>query len=223
MKQGLLWWVLAAAALTPVGGCGTTSDQRIAALQRVVNATAEQSNQMDAKIVLLQRALASAQNLLADPNLASATLVNIRADVATLQAKLDAAKPVKQLLDQNLVAYQAQLTATLAAGPVDIATEAKTYGQGITAVSPILPPPWNALAALLGVAVTVGGAVAGAAVKGRKDAGAISGIVASVDALLQSDQIKDLETAKNLLARAQVKTPGAAAMVAAAKEARGVS
>jgi len=218
MRQGLLWWGLVAAVL-PLGGCGTTSDQRLAELQTAVTWTAEQSQRMEARIVLLQQALTSAQVLLADPNLAPATLVKLRDDITMIQAKLVAAQPVKKMLDQNLTAYQTRLAAALASGPVDIATEAKTYGQGITAVSPILPAPWNAVAALLGVAVTAGGAVAGAFVKGKKDAGAIAGIVTSVDALLQSDQIKDLEAAKNLLARAQVKTPGAAEAVTAAKAA----
>jgi hypothetical protein len=207
--------------VAPLGGCGTTSEQRVAQLQRAVTATQEMSKQVSAKVTELQGALANAQALAKNSAATPAQIAKLTNDITTIQAKLATAKPLQDHLDQQLAAYQTQLTAALTAGPLDAAGEAQVYGQGVSAVGAVLPPPWNIYAGLVGSLIGIVGGVVGTVARGRKADAAMAGTVAGVtqllDALPTPDQVTkaaaagvtviDAESAKNMLARSQAKDP----------------
>lgn len=198
-----------------VGGCGLTSEQRLAALQRTVATTQNLSSQLSARISDLEKALADAQILAKQPGVPPATVAKLQADIALLQGRINQAKPMQEQLDQRLAAYQAQLTAALEK-PIDVAGEAQVYGQGVSAIGAILPPPFNVYAGLIGSLIGIGGGVIGAIVKGKKDGNAVDGLVAGVNALLDSPIVGEKkEEAKSVLARAQAKNAGTVKMVQA--------
>jgi hypothetical protein len=190
--------------VAPLGGCGTTSEQRVAQLQRAVTATQEMSKQVSAKVTELQGALANAQALAKNSAATPAQIAKLTNDITTIQAKLATAKPLQDHLDQQLAAYQTQLTAALTAGPLDAAGEAQVYGQGVSAVGAVLPPPWNIYAGLVGSLIGIVGGVVGT-------------VARLLDALPTPDQVTkaaaagvtviDAESAKNMLARSQAKDP----------------
>jgi hypothetical protein len=215
MKRTTLTLMVLGLVLIPLGGCELTPDQRVTALQGAVQKTQDISLQLNDKIVLLEGALTKAQAMLGDPNQSNATLVKLRDDIALLQSKLAAAKPVKELIDANLTAYQQQLAAALAGGPLDTQKEFAAYGQGVTTATAALPAPFNLIGLLIGsVVLPLVGGIVGAIAKGKKDRKAIAGIVASVSTLLADTAVvPNADAAKNVLAREQVKVPEAAAAV----------
>ena len=196
----------------PLAGCDMTGEQRIAQLQQAVTATQQLSQQLAAKIGEFEKALADAQALAQQPGVDPAIVAKLQSDIAFLQAKLAQAKPVQQALDKQLATYQESLKVALAS-PIDVEAEAKLYGQGVSAVGAVLPPPFNIYVGLIGSLIGVGGGIIGAILKGRKDGKSFTGIVDSVSVLLNSPLVTDKEAAKSILAREQVKTPGAATEV----------
>jgi hypothetical protein len=246
MKRRTVQIIALCLLISPLAGCGLTSQERVTALQGAVTHAQEISQQLDGQIKILQDAIGQAKAGLTDPNATDAATVYLREALPKLEAKLAAVQPVKKLVDQQLAAFQAQLAALLAAGPVDVQKEFAAYGQGVTSVGSALPPPLNVLALLLGsIGLPLVGAIVGAIAKGRKDQTqlaevqstnqtAVAGIVASVSKLLQKlpteEQVVeatkigipanlpiiDVEAAKDTLARAQTKVPEAAAAVRAA-------
>ncbi len=221
--------IIFAICILPLGGCNLTPDQRVAALDKAVTSDQAISQQMDARIQQLEQVITNARAMLADPNITNETLVYLREALPKLEAKLAAAKPVKQIVDQNLAALQKQLAAALTAGPVDLQKEFATYGQGVTSTTAALPAPFNLIGLLIGsIILPLVGGIIGAIAKGKQaktqlaevqatNGTALRGIVASVSALLNDvSLVPNPEAAKDLLAREQVKVPAAAAAVRAA-------
>lgn len=169
MKRTTLTLIVLALVLVPIGGCGLTPDQRVAALQGAIARTQEMSLQLDSQIQAIQQAVAQANVTLADPNAGGAAAAYLREALPKLEAKLAASVPIKKLVDQQLAALQAQFAALQAAGPLDVQKEFAAYGQGVTSVGGALPPPYNTIALLLGsVGLPVIGAIAGAFAKGKQ-------------------------------------------------------
>lgn len=211
--KGLLVIVVVTFGAMSLPGCKGVPEERIAQLESVITTAETQSKALDMRIDQVDAVLVEAKRLLADPNLGSEFLAKIRADVVALEAKLAQARPIKATLDAQLTAYRAQLAAALAAGPITPQAEWQLYGQGVTSIAPVLPAPWNAWLAIIGAGIGLVGGVVGSLTKGRSDKVAVKGIVNSVSQLLGSSVVTDQEAAKCILAREQVKTPGAAEAV----------
>lgn len=212
MKARTFQVIIFCLLMAPIGGCSLTSEQRVAELQKAVMLTQNLSNQLSARILDLEKALADAQALAKQPGVPPATVAKLQTDIAALQTRIAQAKPMQEALDQQLAAYQTQLTAAMAA-PIDIAGEAQVYGQGISTIGAVLPPPFNVYAGLIGSMIGIGGGFLGAFLKGKKDGNAFDGMVAATNALLDSPIIGDKkEEAKSVLARGQAKNANAVKM-----------
>lgn len=218
MKTFIRVLVLLFAMVTfaPVGGCvdDGQSAQRIAALQNVLQVTRVAVEDYSAKADAIAAAVDAAAAKLADPNVVGDKLAEVkrqydelRASYAAVRAKLDETVAVEKV-------YEAKLAAAQAAGAIDAQQEIALYGEGATAVAPMLPPPWNAVVLALVPVVT---AVAGAVVKGRADKkvaeaaqaqhdAEVKGVVTSVDKLVESGLVTDAVAAKKLLAYEQART-----------------
>ena len=218
-------------------GCNTTSDERIAALQTALDSVEAKSKQYDATIATLMPSIATLQKALTDPNLTGPNASKLATELADLQAKYQVLVSLKATVDQQATAYDAVLQKARADGNIDIQKELSLYGQGAVAVSAALPPPFNAILLGIGAVLTAAGGIAGAFVKGQATQGqvatatqaanttatqatdqlstaqtAIQGIVASVDALLQSPLVTNAKDAKALLAAHQASNAPQAAV-----------
>ena len=219
------WWAAVAVLIVPCGGCGLDSAQRIAALQTALEKAQFASAEYAARLDVVLEALDAVRAQLDDPNLAGETTARIEAELADLQAKYAALKGVKQIVDKQVSDYTEILAKARAAGDVDIAKELQLYGQGVGAVAPALPPPFNAYAALAGALLTAAGGAAGAYVRGRaakKAETAIKEIVAGgeefqrlVTVATPSDILNIAETFKGIQHRNQ--SPATEGLVKAAR------
>ena len=223
--------ILSIVLLTP--GCDTTSQQRLAALQAALKTAETASKDYDSRLAAMEPAITALTQMLTDPNVTGATAQQVKTTLADLKAKYAAVKALKAAVDEKMTAYSAVLAKAQEAGNIDIQKELEVYGQGVTLVSGALPPPFNAIGLGIGAVMTAVGGIAGAFAKGKQAKHAqttvVTGIVDSVGALLAAlpsrqdvdaqtagvvqPPVMDIETAKDILARAQVKVPAAAAAV----------
>jgi uncharacterized coiled-coil protein SlyX len=218
-----------------LSGCGKDSTQRLAFLESTVKATDSQIADANSTLNQLKSEWLTLRTALADPNNGSAQMQALGAQMARVQAQLIPVVSKFKSLQSQKTSYVSELDALVKSGNVTPEQEFKEYGKGVTQIGGVLPPPFNTLAGIIGGIILPGvGAIAGSIVRGRKakaDAQiqqdktdmAVGGIVGSVSKLLGTlpesrapgDTTGQLtqDEAKNILAREQVKVPGAAAAV----------
>lgn len=160
MRVRTLCIIAALTWLIPIGGCGTTSAERVAVLEAAVTAMQARSGQVDAAIAALETFLADGAQLLAEPNLPAGDIERIAAAVVTASAKLESAQVVKGRVDAALSDLQAQLAAADAVtGP---GAELQLIGSAVSTIGAHAPPPYGTYAALAGSLITaIGGVIVG--------------------------------------------------------------
>jgi len=82
----------------------------------------------------------------------------------SLEAALASKKPELDLLLKNEAAYKVELDQIAARGNAGAGDEMEAYGKGVSALAPLLPPPWNLILGTLASVVT---AIGGVLVRGR--------------------------------------------------------
>jgi hypothetical protein len=222
MRQGCLWWLLVAAALLPMGGCGTDSGQRIAWLEAQLKTSEGVIADLQPVVTALESEWLTLRTQWADPN-NSAQVQSLAARMKMIEMSLGPKKASLEAALKIVPQYRAELEQAIQNG-VAPGAEVQLYGKGVTAVGTAVGGPWGAVLAAAGMLLT---GIGTAVVKGQRDKlemanqkmdsdTAIGGIVASVKALLANPAVvPNPEAAKDILAREQVKVPLAAAAVRA--------
>ena len=206
-------------------GCtdNAKNEAALSALENDLKVMRQYVVEYSAKADAIAAGVEAAQQRLADPNLNGDALAKTRAQLAEMQAVY---ATVRAKIDQYTSAskdYETKLAAARAAGAGQGETIA-VVGEGAKTIGTFLPPPFNLVAEGVG-ALLVG--VGGYYAKKRQSdaelatsAAATVGIVKSVDALLASPLVTDIDAAKKLLAYQQAKiAPEAVAAVQQAKQA----
>lgn len=210
----LLALLLVAAAFA-VGGCGTTSAQRIAWASTAAREAATLSAELEEPLARLTDELDNARGELAAaaPDSIDAAKWQTRVDelaerVRNVAAKKAEADRVFAELDTKLVELRAKADATLA-------DEVGAVAGGIKIVGSALPQPWNAIVGVLGSLLGVGATAWGKrerrqrkAAEVKKDVAerAVVEVVRGVETLKPDDpkQAADIDTA--LAARQSTET-----------------
>jgi uncharacterized protein YlxW (UPF0749 family) len=190
-------------------GCASTSAGRVAQLQGAMSVAQNQVQTLEAIVEQCEAATQEAQAFLADPNLLPGVREKIVSQAAAVETQLQQYRPRLQALQSRIEQLQ-DLIAQAQAGEMDWAKEIQTYGQSITAGSAELPGPLGGYGALLGLALTFVGGVAGFFTRAKKAQAdldthqqqtdnIVAGIVGSVNALLQSSAVPNPDAAKQVL------------------------
>lgn len=186
----MLMVVLFCVMLVPLAGCDSTSAQRIESLKFLVDNSLRQSAQLDASIDKLEAVIQEQKKALADPNTPDGRMADIVAFLEKASATLGTAQAKKQVLEEQMTKWQAQIEAIQASGEVGIGDELDLYGQGIAEGGKILPPPYSTFAILLGTLLSAAGGMYGTAK--RKQAQQAQSEAAAKDTVAQ-DIIKSVE------------------------------
>lgn len=184
-----------------LAGCGSSTSDRLELYDQAVSRLEQASEQIDGRLAAIDAFLASAQTALSDPNLGDAA-GEILAGVQAAIAKRDEALEVKAKVDVALAQIRAQIDQVRAHGSIDVSDEISLVGRGLAAAG---QAAGGAIGAWL---VAIGGlvAAAGGVVKGNRAKHVTEKVIASVDTLLGSSLVTDVEGAKKLLAKDQGST-----------------
>jgi uncharacterized membrane protein YeaQ/YmgE (transglycosylase-associated protein family) len=205
-----------AVILLMVSGCGTTPQDRLAAMQSVLSTAQVQAGNVQNVISQFEAASADAKKILSDPNLPAATREQVTGYITQVDQQLAKYRPVLSGLQTAITKLQAQIAVAQASGEnLDLGTEIQRYGQTIGLGGAALPAPFNAYAALAGLVTTVVGGVVGSVIRSKKDQTVLAqqkqqadtvvqAIVGSVNELLASNVVTDAEAAKKVLKDYQV-------------------
>ncbi len=166
--QILLCTVLLAA------GCGTTSKDRLAYVQKEVTQLQAWSAATDVAIRDLRGVIATTQALLADPN-AAADPVRASAVIATAQQQLDAKLAYKATIDAKLAEMQQYLKA-LPADP-DVSHELGFAGITISSVGTSIGGTIGGWLGLAGVILTALATALGSIIKARQASAQLGQVV----------------------------------------------
>lgn len=225
MRRLLLSTVLLFALF--VCGCGEPQANMQALDAALVNVRAVALEyQADANAITV--AVDAVRKRLSDPNITNETAIKARDVLVELLALHAQIQPKLSAALQAEKTYEAKVAALAADANTTRSQEVVAYGEGAKAVSTFLPPPFNTIVAAIGtLAVGIGGWYAKkkqsdvTVAKQRSDAAAeLTGVVASVDKLLQSGLVTDAAAAKKLLAYTQATlAPAAVAAVQRVKDA----
>ncbi len=171
MRTSLLILTLIILMGGTIGGCDTTSEQRITALKTAVDTTQVLLTQATDKVASLEKSLLANEAMAKNPSITPEQLQQLKDELASIKSAMAVVKPAKDFFEAQMAGYQKDLADALATGSIDKAKEIKLYAKGIgsgaTSVSAVLPPPWNLIVALLGAGAT---ALAGSKLTARKDA-----------------------------------------------------
>jgi hypothetical protein len=130
--------VIFAMFIAPIGGCGTTSEQKLAAVERAVTYLRAESSKMDQRLATLDEFITRTTTALSDPNIAGSVTAAIREELLRAQAEKPAVLAAKAKADQVLADLQANAERIRAGGQVDAAAllrlAAQTLGGVGTAV-----------------------------------------------------------------------------------------
>jgi len=136
-------------------GCESTSAERVAAVQSVVNQANSVSQSVNASIADVNQTIAALE-LLNNSNITITveSKIQIQAALAAAKTKLNALVQQKQKADDVLSRAMAVLN-TIDTNDVTLETELATYGQVVTAVAPSLPASISGYAYLAGILIPV--------------------------------------------------------------------
>jgi len=155
----LLLLILLVCCYLPLGGCDSTSAERVDRLKLLVDRSLQQSAQLDASIDKLQTVIEEQKTVLVDPNTSDSHAGDIAAFLAKASEMLGKAQEKKHTVEQQMAKWQGQIEQIQATGSINVGDELDLYGQGITGGSQALPPPYNLYGMLLGTVLSaVGGA-----------------------------------------------------------------
>ena len=220
-----LWMAALAAGMMLLSGCGTTPEQRIAALQAQAQRAEQVVGQLGAAIPQVEAAAEQLRAVLADPAIDAALRDKTLTVLAAAEVKLAQMRSAEQAAAATLATLLEAIATLQAGGTITVAEEVQLYGQIGQQVSTALPPPWGGLVLLASSLVTlIGGLIGGAAKQKLADkdqidrkAATLEEVVGSVDALLREldarpDEIGSAAAAKTILKTNQSTATRAAVM-----------
>ena len=186
-------------------GCDQTSGQRIDSIRAVISQASSINSAIDASFADVSAVIASCELVLNDPNIPEDMKTQVRLALLKAKAKLDSLIIQKKKVTDILASYQLALDA-VDTNNLTPQQEIAIYGQGAIALAPLLPEKARGYVYLTTLLVPVIGGLVGSIIKNvrqaRKidnDKAVLTDIVVSVDKLLKSDQVKDIEEAKFIL------------------------
>lgn len=174
-------------------GCDMISYQRVAMLENAVLQAEKISDDLGVRLDEMEAVLVETQAALNDPNLPA----DLREQLNNLLTQTVDGIKVVSAKRGEYGALITRLRKQIAEakeegmGPGD---ELKLYGEGLTTVGKSLPPPIGAYVTLAGI---VAGIIGGVFAKKRKQE--LVGVVKSVDKLLESSAVPDVEAGKIVL------------------------
>jgi len=204
-----------------ISGCTWTSQERISFLQNAVNQEQAVSTQLGSDVNALQVSIEQGRVFLSDPNIEPNLVTQINAALDKAQAGLVATITNKARVDALVTNWKAQID-TLMKDPnsINIGNELGVYGQGISSIGTILPPPYGTYAYIGGALLTaIGGFFARRQLieqpKVDEYKSNVANIIQSVDALLKAIPKEAVPVAKEALK--DVQTPEVRYLVATVK------
>jgi hypothetical protein len=133
MRTRMFIFIALIAAGLPLGGCDSTSQQRIAAIQKTVGELEKRSAQLDAAVSGLQVFMADAKGMLADPNVTGEASGKLAELIEKTQAQITEQLATKAKIDAVLAALQQKLQQVDAGGQVDVSDELALLANGLSA------------------------------------------------------------------------------------------
>jgi len=190
-------------------GCDQTSGERIAAVKNLVNQASGVNASIDASLADINTVIASCEFVLADPNIPDDLKPQVQAALIKAKAKLDYLKAQKQKAVDILAAYKPMLD-SIDTNSADINTELAVYGKGGAALGVAVGGKAGGVIYLLSALIPLVGGLVASVIKNLRQSGqlkdskaVLEDVVSSVNQLLESDQVKDIEEAKFLLQDSQ--------------------
>ena len=168
MRQGLLWWLLVAAALVPMGGCGTTSEQKLAALDQAVVYLQGESAKLDARLAGIDSLIAKTEGALSDPNLAGQVTSQVLAALRQAQQEKPALLAAKAKADVILADLKASAEQLQAGGAVDTQALLQLAAQTIGGVGVAVGGPVGGWMGVVGMILAGVVGAGGVGVAGQK-------------------------------------------------------
>jgi hypothetical protein len=220
-KRFLSFCVLCSVFCLLLSGCDTTPQERIAFLQNAVSQEQVVSNQLGGDVNALQVSIEQGRVFLADPNIDPNMLATINAALDKAQAGLIATITNKAKVDAMIVTWKQRIDALMKdPNSINLGNELGVYGQGISSIGTVLPPPYGTYAYLLGTIITgVGGYLARRKFVERPKVDEyksnVTNIIQSVDALLKAIPKEAVPAA--ICALKSVQTPEVRYLVATTK------
>lgn len=188
-----------------VSGCDQTSAQRVESVKAIVNQAVSVSSTIDASIADIEKVIASCEAALADPNIPEDLKSKVQLALTTAQSKLEVLTVKKKQVSDILDSY-GRILSSVDYNNLNWENELELYSRGAAAIAPLLPEKTRGYIYLATILIPLAGGLIASVIKNLKQSGQISDdkavltdIVISVDKLLGSDQVKDIEEAKFLL------------------------
>jgi hypothetical protein len=187
-------------------GCEKTSAERIAQVQTLVTEANKINSSVDTSIGQIEVVIANCEAAINDPNIPDDMKPPVQKTLDAAKEKLSQLKGYKAQLNAAMAGWQAILDSAAAEGEIDLTREIQIWSSLATSASQFVPQPYGGY-------VYLGGALAAALagligfitddIRKRRELnstqGTLSDIVKSAKALLESDQVKDVEEAKFIL------------------------
>jgi len=194
-------------AILVMVGCSKSAQERINIYENALEQYQVFSTDTDLVVEQTKIALAAAKDALIvaeDPVLIS----KITRDIISLEAKITDAMEYKVKADEMVALYKQKIADIKVDGSVDFGEELTLIGEGIKSISTILPPPFNVYGALAGLIVTgvagyAGGKKRENVTNTRPAKIANADLVNSVDDLLVSSAVINVDAAKDILRDSQ--------------------
>lgn len=201
-------------------GCASTSQERLEQQQQVVATAQKTSESLETQLEQLETAVNDLEEALKDPCITPEISEEAKELLAKTVAAMSDIKSKKQLADQQLAIFKAELDKIVnnAQGQATAGDEVAAIGAGITSTSPFIPQPWGSVVGLVGVVIgTIGTVMSKYSRNKAKEATeqldvsetVTANLVASVTALLkQMPKTKEekplvLDDAKGILDKVQ--------------------
>lgn len=192
-------------------GCDQNSAQRIAEVKAVIDQANEVNQTIDAQIEQFEVVVQNSQSLLDDPNVPDDMKPQIQKALNIAVAKLSQLKTEKAKVTASLAKWQAILDEAADINDIDLAGEIQTYAAMTSAASAYLPAPYSGYVYLGSTLATVLAGLIASIIKNvkqnqqiKKDKAVFADTVKSVNILLGSDLVNNVEDAKAILKSKQL-------------------
>jgi len=189
-------------ALCGIGliGCGLTSQERIQAMQTVVEQAQAQSALLTEDLQTLKTAMEEMRQQLERPDLTPEDKAKIEALIAETLEQTEIVIAKKEEIDAGIEAWKTKIDEAVEHG-TNVGDEITLWGEGLKEASPIVPPP---IGVWIGIIGTLFGAIGTGISRRYKQALATEktnteSVVNSVNKLMESSVITNNKEAKTIL------------------------
>lgn len=200
-KKLLLTVCILCIGLCSFSGCDSTPAERVAVVKQIVSRAAIASQTVDVAIEDLERIIADTQAALQDPNIPSDMKPELEKVLAGTSVRLAKLKSEKQKATAIITRWQTFLE-QVDPNSLTPEQELQLYATGADEAARILPQPYRGYVYLGLLLVPLVGSVL-KNINQRKqineDKKKTTEIIISVDKLLESDHIDNIEAAKSVL------------------------